>query len=126
MPLIKLKCKSSIIRSSLCDYSDAYIKTIAIPNAAAANNSNKRIIFKNGVLCTNCISEINNTGADDTYDIDVVIPMYNLIQYSKIIRKYQEVYGNTIKMNQLLKKMTILLIFLLKIVIIILCLNQTG
>ena len=69
-------------RSSLCDYSDAYIYvkgTLTISNTAApgavANNANKKVIFKN---CTHLlISETNNTQIDDTKDINVV--MYNLI-----------------------------------------------
>ena len=53
-------------RSSLCDYSDAYIHakgTVTIPNtrtaAAAADNRNKNVIFKNCATFTNCISEIH-------------------------------------------------------------------
>ena len=50
----------------------------------------------------NFISEINNTQIDDAQDIDIVMSMYNLIGYSDILfRKHQEVYGNTIEMNQL-------------------------
>ena len=60
--------KTSIIRSHLCDYSHAYILvkgTITVPNTyaagAAVNNTNKKIIFKNCVPFTNCITKINNT-----------------------------------------------------------------
>ena len=75
-----------MLKSSLCDYSDAYILgkgTISVNNTAAqdaaANNTNKKVIFKN---CANCISEINNTQIDNAKDIDIVMPMYNLIEYS--------------------------------------------
>ena len=56
-----------MLRSSLCDYSDAYILVkgnISVNNtagAAAANNTNKKIIFKNCAPFTNCIIKINNT-----------------------------------------------------------------
>ena len=77
------------IKYSLCDYSDAYIHyrgTIAVNNIAAAdanaNNTNKKVIFKNCAPFTKCISEINNTNVDDVKDIDIVVPMYNLIEYS--------------------------------------------
>ena len=57
-----------MIRSSLCDYSDAYINvkvTITISNtadaSAATGNANKKVTFKNGVPFTNCINEVNNT-----------------------------------------------------------------
>ena len=78
-----------MLKSSLCDYSDAYILvkgTITVNNAAAqgaaANNTNKKVIFKNCAPFTNCISEINNTQIDNAKDIDIVMPMYNLIEYS--------------------------------------------
>ena len=73
---------------NLCDYSDAYILVkgnIPVNNTAAegtaANNINKKI-FKNYTLFTNCISKINNTEIDNAKDIDIVMPMYNLIEYS--------------------------------------------
>ena len=86
----QIKFKTSMLRSSLCDYSDAYILVkgnIAVNNTAAdgaaVNNTNKNIIFKN---CTpylhNCISKINNTDIDNAKYIDIVMPMYNLIEYS--------------------------------------------
>ena len=78
-----------MLKSSLCDYSDAYILvkgTISVNNTAAAgaavNNINKKVIFKNGAPFTNCISEINNTQIDNANDIDIVMSMYNLIEYS--------------------------------------------
>ena len=78
-----------MLKSSLCDYSDAYILvkgTISANNTAAdgtaANNTNKKVIFKNCAPFTNCISEINNTQIDNAKDIDIVMSMYNLIEYS--------------------------------------------
>ena len=60
--------------------------TITVNNTAAAdanrNNTNKKVIFKICSLFTNCISEINNTQVDNAKDIDIVMPMYNLIEYS--------------------------------------------
>ena len=80
-----------MLKSSLCDYSDAYILvkgkiTIAgAGNDAAARQAderNKGVIFKNCAPFINCISEINNTQIDNAKDIDIVMPMYNLIEYS--------------------------------------------
>ena len=78
-----------MLKSSLCDYSDAYIfvkGTISLNNTAAAgaaaNNINKDVIFKNCAPFTNCISEINNTQIDHAKDIDIVMSLYNLIEYS--------------------------------------------
>ena len=78
---------TSLIRSNLCDFSDAYTHvkaTITVPNTAAGdasvNNTNRRLIFKNCVPFTNCVSEITNTRVDDAQDIDdMAMPMYNLL-----------------------------------------------
>ena len=51
-------------------------------NGAAANNTNKKVIFKNCAPFTSCISKINNTQIDNAEYIDIVMPMYNLIEYS--------------------------------------------
>ena len=78
-----------ILRSSLCDYSDAYIlvkRNITVNNTAvagaAANNTNKKVAFKNCTPFTNCTSKINNTQIDNVEYIDIVMPMYNLIEYN--------------------------------------------
>ena len=81
-----------MLKSSLCDYSDAYIlvkETITVNNtaaaaaaAAAANNTNKKVIFKIWAPFIICISETNNTHVENTKDIDIVMPMYNLMEYS--------------------------------------------
>ena len=78
-----------MLRSSLCDYSDAYIlvkRNITVNNTAAddaaANNDDKKVIFKNCAPFVNCISKINNTDIDNAKYIDIVMPMYNLIEYS--------------------------------------------
>ena len=65
-----------MLRSSLCDYSDAYILvkgSISVNNAAAANNINKKVIFKNCAPFTNCISKINNTQIDNAQYIGIVM-----------------------------------------------------
>ena len=74
----QIKFKATILTSSLCDYSDAYILvkgTIAVNNTAAAdanaNNTNKKVIFKDCAPFTNCISERNDTQIDNAKDIDI-------------------------------------------------------
>ena len=84
----QIKFKTIMLKSSLCDYSDAYILvkgTISVDDTAAddaINNNNRKVIFKNCAPFTNCISEINNTQIDNAKDIDIVMPMYNLMEYS--------------------------------------------
>ena len=87
----QIKFKTTMLKSSLCDYSDAYILvkgTITIngrgADAAArqADERDKDVSFKNCAPFINCISEINNTQIHNAKDIDIVMPMYNLIEYS--------------------------------------------
>ena len=77
-----------MLKAGLCNYSDAdilVIETIIVNNTSAApadaNNANKKVIFENYAPFVNCISEINNTHVDNAKDIDIVLPMYNLIKY---------------------------------------------
>ena len=88
-----------MLKSSLCDYSDAYILvkgTITIAgegdDAAArqADVRDKGVAFKNCTPFANCISEINNIQVDNAKDIDIVMPMYNLIEYSDNYAKTTE------------------------------------
>ena len=80
-----------MLKSSLSDYSDAYILvkgaiTITGTGAdAAARQADERdngVAFKNCAPFTNWINEINNTQVSNAKDIDIVMPMYNLIEYS--------------------------------------------
>ena len=77
--------------SNLYDFSDAYILvkgTITITGAGEnvtarqADEKNKGVIFKNCAPFVKCVSRINNTGIDNAKDIDIVMPVYNLIEYS--------------------------------------------
>ena len=109
----EIRIKTSVLRWDLCDFSDAYIvvrgniivdkKTFTAndfdePNntetiATAINNANnnefgkKKLAFKNNAPFINCISKINGIKIDNAEDLDVVMPMYNLLQYSKNYRK---------------------------------------
>ena len=86
-----IKFKTTMLRSNLCDYADAYILvkgTITITGAGnddaakRLDERNKGVIFKNCAPFTKCISRINNKDIDNAQDIDIVMPMYNLIEYS--------------------------------------------
>ena len=80
-----------MLKTNLCDYSDAPILvkekitiTGAGDNATArrVDERDKGVAFKTCAPFINCISEINNTQIDNAKDIDIVMPMYNLIEYS--------------------------------------------
>ena len=59
-------------------------------NAKRLDQRNKRVIFKNCSPFTDCIREINNTQTDNAKDLDVVMPMYNLIEYSNNYSKVSQ------------------------------------
>ena len=78
-----------MLKSTLCDYSITYIfvkETILVNNTAAADadakNTSKRVVFKNCPSFTDSKSEIKNVEIDNAIDIDIVMPMYILMQYS--------------------------------------------
>ena len=87
----QIKFKTSILRSSLCDYSNTYILvsgTITVTGAGAddaakrLDERNERVIFKNSAPFIDCINEINNTQMDNAKHVNVVMSMYNLIAYN--------------------------------------------
>ena len=80
---------SNMLRSDLCDFSDAYIVvkgdiTVTNPNNAKRN---KAVAFRNNAPFINCISKINGIRIDNAEDLDVVMPMYKLLEYSKNYKK---------------------------------------
>ena len=85
-----IKFKTTILRSNLCDYADSCILvkgTVAVTWAGAdaaaiqADERDKGVIFKNCAPFTKCISRVSGTDIDNAQDIDIVMPMYNLIEY---------------------------------------------
>ena len=86
-----IKFKATMLRSSLCDYADAYILvtwTITITGAGyndaakRLDERNKGVILKNCAQFAKCIGRINGTEIDNTQDIDIIMRMYDLIEYS--------------------------------------------
>ena len=92
-----IRFKTPMLRSNLCDYSDAYILvketiTVTAPRAnnGANNIRNKRnrpLILKNNASFVSCITRINGELIEDADDLDIVMSMYNLLEYSKNFRK---------------------------------------
>ena len=84
-PNKQIRFKTSMLRSDLCDYSDAYIVVKGTITVTDPNNANydKKLAFKNNAPFTSCISKINNTLIDNPADLDIVMPMYNLLEYNK-------------------------------------------
>ena len=92
-----IRFKTPMLTSNLCDYSDAYILvkgtiTVTTPGANnGANNirdkRNRPLIFKNNAPFVSCITRINGELIEDVDDLDIVMSMYNLLEYSKNYRK---------------------------------------
>ena len=84
----KVRIKTSMWRSDLCDFSDAYIVVKGPITVNAPNNAKsiKAVAFKNNAFI-NCISKINGVKIDNAEDLDVVMPIYNLLEYSKNYKK---------------------------------------
>ena len=89
-----IRFKTSMLRSDLCDYSDAYVWTkgkitVIDPNNNA--NLDRRLTLKNNEPFISCISKINGELVENAEDLNIVIPMYNLLEYSK---NYEETSGS--------------------------------
>ena len=90
-----IRFKTPMLRSSLCNYSDAYILvkgTITVNDVVnGAENDiarrNRLLILKNNAPFVSCITRINGELIEDVDDLDIVMPMYNLLEYSKNYRK---------------------------------------
>ena len=92
-----IRFKTPMLRSNLCDYSDAYILvkgTITVTAMGANNNANnirdkrnRPLILKNNAPFVSCITRINGELIEDADDLDIVMSMYNLLEYSKNYRK---------------------------------------
>ena len=92
-----IRFKAPMLRSNLCDYSDAYILvkgTITVTAPGVNNNANnirdkrnRPFILKNNAPFVSCITRINGELIKDADDLDIVMPMYNLLKYSKNYRK---------------------------------------
>ena len=90
----EIRIKTSMLRSDLCDFSDAYIVvegTITLEGDNNANKQNKNLAFKNNAPFINCISKLNGVQVDNAGDLEVVMPMYNLLEYST---NYKKTTGN--------------------------------
>ena len=92
----KIRIETPMLRSDLCDFSDAYIVVKGIIAVTNPNNAkrNKAVAFKNNAPFINRISKNSGVQIDNAEDLDVVMPMYNLLEYSKNYRKSTESLWN--------------------------------
>ena len=76
-----IKFETKVIKSNLCDYSDAYI-LVTGDITATGGDANTKVAFKNCAPFTKCVTHINDEHVDNADNLDIVMPMYNLIEYS--------------------------------------------
>ena len=99
----QIKFKESMLRSSLCDYSNAYILARAIITvavlAAGEGNNDMQVVFKDCAPFLNSISKINNTQLDNAKYIDVVMPMYTLMEYEDKEGRVKQYYRDEPSLN---------------------------
>ena len=95
-PNKQIRFKTSMVRSDLCDFSDVYIVVKRTITVTDPDNDayDKEITLKNNAPFVFWISKINNTLTDNAEDLDVVMPIYNLLEYSKNYRKITESFWN--------------------------------
>ena len=115
--------KASMLRLSLRDYSNAdiHVKGTIIFEGEAGNNpknNGKKVVFKNCASFNNCISEIKNKQIDNAKYIDIIMPLYNLIDYSNSYSKTPGKLWNYCMMNQHWPMLVLSLIFTLLIIVI--------
>ena len=87
---MSIRFKTPMLRSDLCDYADAYILvngTVTVAGNQPRDRQNRPLILKNNAPFVSCITRINNELVEDADDLDIVISMYNLLEYSKNYRK---------------------------------------
>ena len=87
-----IRFKTPMLRSDLCDSADACILvnstiTVTSQNNVIRDKKNRPLIFKNNAPFISCITRINGELIEDVDDSDIVMHMYNLLEYSKTYRK---------------------------------------
>ena len=85
-----IRFKTPMLRSDLFDYAGAYILvngTITVAGNHPRDRQNRQLILKNNVPSVSCITRINRELIEDADDLDIIIPIYNLLEYSKTYRK---------------------------------------
>ena len=86
----QIRYKTSMVRTDLCDYSDAYIvvkRTVTVIGEENRERKNRDFVLKNNAPFISCISKINGVLIENVEDLDVAMPLYNLLKYRKSYSK---------------------------------------
>ena len=85
-----IRFKTPMLSSDLCDYADACIlvsSTITVAGSNPRDRQNRPVILKNNAPFISCITKINGELIEDAEDLDIVMAIYNLLEYSKNYKK---------------------------------------
>ena len=107
-PSNQIRFRTSVLRSDLCNFNDAYIVvkgTITVTNPDN-NVCDKKLAFKNNAPFNYCILKTDNTLIGNAEDLDIVMPMYNLLEYSKNYSKTTGSFWNYTEMKQTVVQIT--------------------
>ena len=96
-----IKFETETIKSSHCDYSDAFI--LVTGNITVAANNNTDVAFKNCAPFSTCTTKINDIFVDEANHIYIAMPMYNLIEYSDNYSDTSGIYVSLKEMKLLIK-----------------------
>ena len=91
-----IKFETKVIKSNLCDYSDAYI-LVTKDITSAGGDADTKVAFKNCAAFTKCVTHKNNEHVENADNLNIVMPMYNLIEYSN---NYSDTSGNLWKRDE--------------------------
>ena len=95
-----VKFETKVIKSNLCDYSDTYI-LVTGDITATGGDANTRVTFKNCAPFIKCITHINKEHVDGADNLNIMMPMYKLVEITIIIQTLQGVYGNLKETNKI-------------------------
>ena len=90
------------MRNDLCDFNDAYIVVTGKITATNPGNDvyNRKVSLENSAPFFNCTLKINSQLIEDAQDLDIAIPMFNLLYILKILEKQQGLFGTIIQICQ--------------------------
>ena len=80
-----VRFKTPMLRSDLCNYSDAYIVVkgaVTVEGTNGVNKTNKKLVIKSNTLFRSCISKIKNIFIDNAEDLDSIMSMYSFLEYN--------------------------------------------
>ena len=97
---ITIKFETKVIKSNLCDYSDTYI-FVTGNITAAGGNVNTNVAFKICAPFTRCVTHINDEHIKTAENLDIIMPMYHLLEYSDNMQILLEVCGNSKEMSKI-------------------------